>query len=338
MLTIRAHQFGPPSVLTLDECPTPIPLAGEVRIRVQAAAVNFSDVMRRRNDPYPFPTSMPFTPGSEVAGLVDALGPGVTGPPIGTPVFALVGTGATTATGGYAEYAIAEAPRVIPLPPGVSPAAACTFLVAGFTALVSLRALARIVPGQSILVEGAAGGVGGYAVQLARTLGAGLIIGTASTAARRDRALMLGADVAVDSSHAGWSDAVRQRTGGRGVDIVIESGGGSTFADALASLSSFGQLVVIGYASGTPLRLTDQQILHTFYAPAPNQSIHALNIGGWFLERPSVAAGYLEELIGYVLTDRVSAEPTEQLPLSSAADVHARLESRALLGKAVLVP
>ncbi|HZF67139.1 MAG TPA: alcohol dehydrogenase catalytic domain-containing protein [Gemmatirosa sp.] len=147
---------------------------------MHAASVNFSDVMRRRNDPDPFPTALPFTPGSEVAGEVNALGPGVSGPPVGNPVFALVGTGPQTATGGYAEYAVADATRVLPLPPGLAPDVACSLLVAGFTALVSLREIARLEHGQHVLVQAAAGGVGSYAVQLARALGARVVLGTAS--------------------------------------------------------------------------------------------------------------------------------------------------------------
>jgi len=116
--------------------------------------------MRRRNDPYPFPTALPFTPGSEVAGEVNALGPGVSGPPVGNPVFALVGTGPQTATGGYAEYAVADAARVLPLPPGLAPDVACSLLVAGFTALVALREIARLEHGHHVLVQAAAGGVG----------------------------------------------------------------------------------------------------------------------------------------------------------------------------------
>ena len=129
-------------------------------MRVHAASVNCSDVMRRRNDLYPLPTALPFTPGSEVAGEVNALGPGVSGPPVGNPVFALVGTGPQTATGGYAEYAVADATRVLPLPPGLAPDVACSLLVAGFTALVSLREIARLEHGHHVLVQAAAGGVG----------------------------------------------------------------------------------------------------------------------------------------------------------------------------------
>jgi len=159
--------------------------------------------MRRRSDPYPFPAALLFTPGSEVAGEVCALGPGVSGPPVGSPVFALVGTGPQTATGGYAEYAVADATRVLPLPPGLAPDVACSLLVAGFTALVSLREIARLEHGQHVLVQAAAGGVGSYAVQLARALGAGVVLGTASTPARRAHARALGADHVLDSRAPG---------------------------------------------------------------------------------------------------------------------------------------
>ncbi len=235
-----------------------------------------------------------------------ALGPGVSGPPVGSPVFALVGTGPQTATGGYAEYAVADAARVLPLPPGLAPDVACSLLVAGFTALVSLREIARLEHGQHVLVlvQAAAGGVGSYAVQLARAGG----------------------------------DEARALTGGRGADVVLESGGATSFPDALAALAPFGQMVVMGYASGAPLALDAGRVERFFYAPAPNQSLHALNIGGWFLERPGRSAALLEELVGHVLAGRVRAKPGERVPLTEAASAHAPLGAREALGKIVLTP
>lgn len=135
MRVVRAERFGGPEVLRAVEVPIPEPGPGQVRIRVQAAAVNFADVMRRRASPYPFPTALPYVPGSEVAGVIDALGEGVAGPPVGTPVLALVGEGGE---GGYAERAIANAARVIPIPPGLTPEAAASLLVAGTTAVLLL--------------------------------------------------------------------------------------------------------------------------------------------------------------------------------------------------------
>jgi len=214
---ISIHQHGGPEALRLEELPTPAPGPGEIRIRVRSAAVNLSDTMRRRDDPYPFPTSLPFVPGGEVAGTVDALGDGVEGPAIGTRVPALAGPDGST---GYAQCAIAAAERVVPTPEGVDEETASTVLVAGVMPLLALSEVARLQPGESVLVPAAAGGVGSYAVQLVRRLGAATVIALAGSAAKREAALELGADQALDSTDPGWPERVRELTGGAGVDVA----------------------------------------------------------------------------------------------------------------------
>ena len=153
-------------------------------------------------DVYPFPTTLPFAPGSEVAGTVDALGAGVAGPPAGTPGFALVGGNGST---GYARYAAADATQVIPIPPGLSNDEAATIVVAGTTAMLSLTEVGQLAPGETVLIEGAGGGVGGYAVQIAKLRGA-TVIAAASTPNRRDAALALDADHVVDYTARGWTE------------------------------------------------------------------------------------------------------------------------------------
>jgi NADPH:quinone reductase-like Zn-dependent oxidoreductase len=218
MTTVRIDRFGGPDVLALHEVPVPEPGPGQILVRVESAGVNFADVMRRRNDPYPFPTVLPFTPGGEVAGTVEALGDGVQGPPVGTPVFALVGNDGSN---GYAQYAVANAQQVIPIPPGLTVDQAAGIVVAGATAMLALTDVGSLQAGQTVLIEGAAGGLGTYAVQIAKLLGA-TVIGAASTAARREAALASGADHVVDYTQPGWDDAVRELTGGQGADLVLQ--------------------------------------------------------------------------------------------------------------------
>ena len=148
------HRYGGPEVLTLEEADTPDPGVGQILVRVEAASVNWSDTMRRRDDVYPFASSLPFTPGGEVAGTVEALGAGVEGPPVGTPVFALAGEDGST---GYAQFTVADATRVILIPPGVSSEVAATTLVAGVTASLMLGETARMQAGESVLVPGRPG-------------------------------------------------------------------------------------------------------------------------------------------------------------------------------------
>ena len=200
-------------MLRLVEIPTPEPGPGQVLIKVTAAAVNFADVMRRRGDAYPIPTPTPFVLGAEVAGTVAALGEGVEHLPVGTAVFGTVGA---EASGGYAEFAVASAYNVIPIPDGLDADVAAGVVVAGLTATMVLAEAAKVSEGDSVFIPAAAGGVGSYAVQIAKLLGAGDVIAAASTPAKREIAVELGADHAVDYSVDGWTQNVLDLTGGWG--------------------------------------------------------------------------------------------------------------------------
>ena len=335
MKAVRAKSFGTPDVLVLEEVPVPRPGAGQLLIRVESAGVNFSDVKRRRNDPYPFPTTLPYTPGGEVAGTVEELGEGVEGPTVGTPVFALAGDDGSS---GYAQFAVAYASGVIPIPPGLSADVASGLVIAGSTAVLILKEAARLQSGETVLVQGAAGGVGSYAVQVAKLLGAGTVIGAAGTSEKREAVLALGADHAVDYTQEDWPEQVRELTGGRGVDVVLEMAGGAAFEHSLSCLAPFGRAVVYGSTSGEPLRMGPETIDTFFYDPSPNQSIVAFNLGLWFGSRPEAAVGALQTLIGYVSSGRVKVPIGQVLPLSRAAEAHRMLEERRTTGKVVLKP
>lgn len=329
MKAVRLHEHGDPDVLRFEDVPEPLPGPGQVLIRVEAARVNFADTMRRRNMPYPYPSEPLFTPGGEVAGIVEELGEGVQLPVVGTPVFAFVGAGGST---GYAQYTVADAGNVIPIPPGLDAKQACALSIAGITAVLTLQEAARLQPGESVLVQAAAGGVGSYAVQLAKLLGAGMVIGAASTPEKREIALRLGADHVVDYTEAGWPDRVRLLTDGRGVDIVLEMTGGAVFDESLACLAPFGRSVVYGLAGSQPAHLEPTNLLGS------NQSVIGFYLGGWFAHRPDKAVAALQLLIGHVLSGRVAVQIGAVLPLSQAAEAHRMLEGRETTGKIVLEP
>lgn len=320
---------------SIDEVPTPEPGPGQILVEVESAGVNFSDIKRRRGDLYPFATSFPYVPGGEIAGKVVAHGPGALGPPIGARVFGLAGA---DGQGGYAQYAVGYAATFAPVPPGITTDAAAVLLVAGSTAQLILTEAARLAEGESVLVPSAAGGVGGFLVGLARRMGAGRVLAAVHGASKVDEARRNGAHDVIDTEDDDWPSRVRERTGGRGVDVALESSGGEALAQTLSCLAPFGRLVVYGSASGRSGTLDQAALDRLLYAPAANQSITGFNVGAFFVERPKLAAAALASLVDDVLHERVRVPSIRSFPLAEAAQVHALLESRRSSGKFVLHP
>ncbi len=317
MKAIQMTRQGSPEVLRLVELPDPHPARGEVLLKVDAAAVNFSDVMRRRGDVYPVPTPLPFVPGAEVAGTVAALGEGVDGLTVGTPVFGTVGA---DASGGYAEYALAFAANLIPIPDGLSADAAAGIVVSGLAATVILHDVAQVAKGETVFVPAAAGGVGSYAVQIARLLGA------------------LGADQAVEYREPGWTERVLALTGGRGVDVALEMTGPSHLGQALSILAPFGRLITYGAVTGSVDGLDPAALVPLLYDPAPSQSLIGFNLGIWFQHRPAQAVASLQRLVGWIASDQVRTPTVHPMPLADAAEAHRLMEAGATSGKLVLKP
>lgn len=239
---------------------------------------------------------------------------------------------------GYAQFALADAPQVIPIPASVGVDAASGLVVAGVAAMLILKESARLQPGESVLVQGAAGGVGSYAVQIAKLLGAGTVIGAASTPKKRTAAAALGADHVVDYTRKDWPGQVRELTGGRGVDVVLEMAGGDAFEQSVSCLAPFGRAIVYGSASGESLRVGPETVQSLFYNPSPNQSVVSFNLGLWFGLRPDAAVSALKTLIGLVASGEVKVPVGHILPLRQAAEAHRMLEERRTTGKIVLKP
>ena len=334
MKAVQIKEFGSAEVLQYTTIEQPQPQAGEILIKVEAASVNYSDTSRRANASYPFPTPLPFIPGSEVAGTVAALGEGVIEPSIGTPVFALVGNGAS----GYAQYAVTPATQVIPMPPTVTSEQAAAIPVAGTSAVLIMREVAKLQQGETILIQGAAGGVGSYAVQIAKILGARQIIGATSSSAKFDSILANGADAVVDYSQPDWGQQVRKLTDGRGADVILEMRGGDGFIQNIQCLAPFGRIVVYGMASRQPLVFDEQSITQFFYDPSLNQSIHVFNLGLFFGMKPEVAGEAMGDLIGLVASGQINVQVDTVLPLSYAAEAHRMMEAGQTTGKIVLKP
>jgi NADPH2:quinone reductase len=231
---------------------------------------------------------------------------------------------------------LADARMAVPRPPAIPPDVAASLVVAGTTAMLLLRETGALVAGESVLVTGAGGGVGAFAVQLARLLGARAVVATASSSQRRELAEWFGADVVVDPAQDGWADAVGEATGG--IDLALESSGGPLLGAVLPTLAPFGRVVAYGMSSGVMGALDASAQEALLYRPAMNQTLTGFNLGLWFGLRPDPAARALGELIDHVAQGSVEVHVGATFALSDAAKAHALLESRAVAGKVVLRP
>ncbi len=255
MRAIVVGEFGPPEGLRVAKVPTPVPGPGEVLVTVHAAPVNYVDMLVVGGT-YQFLPPFPFIPGKGPAGVVTALGPGVTTLRVGDRVLAMA------EVGGYAEAVAVAADQCHRLPAHMSFAEAASAAVVYDTSWVALRGRARLSPGESVLVLGASGGVGHAAVQLARALGAGCVLAGISRPEREAAVRANGADAVIDLSRPDLRDSLREQvyaeTDGRGADIIIDPLGGTVFEAAIRALAWCGRLVVIGFAAGGIPTLQDQ--------------------------------------------------------------------------------
>lgn len=323
MKAIIAHEAGGPEVLRFEDAATPTPGAGEVLVKVAVAGVNYADLFATRGMAHgPHRASFPVIPGFEIAGTVAEVGADVIGIEQGARVVAAI------ESGGYAEYAVAPVERVFPIPEDLDFATALGCLIQGLTAYGVLHDAARIQPGESVLVQAAAGGVGSLAVQLARLAGAEPVIGTASTAQKRDLVLSLGAHAAIDYTQPDWMQPVLSATNGRGVDVVLESVGGQVGAQAYDTLAPLGRVIVFGGASGQPMTWPDMMLLN----------VKGLSISGyggpWLRPGRSVAAWAV--LMEYLRSGRLSIVIGERFALLNAVQALQALAARQTVGKLVL--
>lgn len=322
MRAIRISEWGGPEVLELvEDAPVPEPGDGQVLIRVTRAGINFADTHARENT-YLARYELPLIPGAEVAGVVERDGAGFSA---GQRVVALVGTG------GYAEYVAAAASVCVPLPDEVGDVTALALLLQGLTAWHLYRTSARVSEGESVVVIAGAGGVGSLAVQLGHPMGAGRVIATASTEAKRELTLSLGADAAVDVGREDLGDALIEANGGERVDAVFEMAGGRVFDECLRALAAFGRLVTYGIAS------REQNEVRTGALMRRSHSV----VGFWLmhcLRDPSMVAGPLQDLFARAAAGELRVIEGDAYPLSEVRRAHEDLQARRTSGKLVLDP
>jgi NADPH:quinone reductase-like Zn-dependent oxidoreductase len=336
MRQVVISRYGRPEVLEVREAPDPVAGEGEVRIAVRTAGVNFADVLARMGL-YPDAPKPPAVVGYEVAGVVDAVGAGVTRVHPGDRVMAL------TRFGGYATSVVAPEASVFPVPAGVSDAEAAALPVNYLTALVALYRLANIAPGETVLIHGAAGGVGIAATQLAN-LRRATIVGTAS-AAKHDALRAFGVRVAIDPRVADVAQEVMAFTGGRGVDVVLDPIGGRSFATSYQLLAPLGRLVLYGVSAVAPgerrswwraaRTLLEMPAFRPLSLMNRNRGVFGLNLGRLWGEQRQLAAG-MQLLLQELESGRLRPVVARTFPLDRAAEAHRFLQSRASIGKVVL--
>jgi len=322
MYAIRLNEFGGADRLLYEEAPLPQPQAGEVRIKVVAAGVNFVETYQRKGI-YSIP--LPFTPGAEFAGTVDAVGPGVVDFRPGDRVATAQGSG------GYAQYALAPAARLVSVPEEISLEQAAAVTLQGITAHYLALSTFPLRPGQTVLVHAAAGGVGQLLVQIAKKCGA-RVLATVSSQEKANLARAAGADEVILYSSQDFEIEVKRLTGSAGVDVVYDGVGKTTFSKGLNCLKPRGYMVLYGQASG-PVEPLNPQVL--------NQK------GSLFLTRPTIGHYLLNrdellwragDLFTWMASGELKVRVDTTFPLAEAAAAHTYLEAGRTKGKVLLIP
>ena len=313
MKAIQIEEFGGPEVLRFVELDDPVAGEGEVVVEVARSGVNFADTHATRND-YLAEQSLPLVPGGEVSGRTED----------GRRVAALL------MNGGYAEKVVVPEAMLIPVPDEVSDDQAAALLLQGLTAMALVQRCARIEPGETLVVEAAAGGTGSLAVQLGKRAGA-KVIGLASSPEKRELVERLGADATVDSRSEELGAAIREANGGERVDAVLHMSGGKAFDEELGVLAPLGRMVVFGIAS------REQRDVSTAALLRGSKTV----VGFWLvhlLARRDIAVPMIGELLGAVAAGELEVTLGGVYPLSEAVRAHEDLISRKTTGKLLLDP
>src|SRR5262245_47455477 len=322
MKAIRIHRYGGPEALTYEEIPVPEPKAGEARIKVEAIGLNYIDVYQRTGL---YPLQTPFTLGREAAGTVDAVGPNATEVKVGDRVAYAMEPGA------YADYAVVPAWKLVPVPAKLDSRYAAATMLQGMTAHYLAHSTYPLHQGETALIHAAAGGVGLLLIQIAKMRGA-RVIGTVSTEVKARLAKEAGADEVILYSQADFLAEVKKLTDGRGVHVVYDSVGRTTFDQSLNCLRPRGCLALFGQSSG----------------PVPPFDLGKLaTMGSLFVTRPTLLhymsdrrelLGRANELFEWIASGQLKLRIDKSFALADAAEAHRQLEGRKTTGKVVLFP
>jgi NADPH2:quinone reductase len=322
MKAVVCKQFGPPESLVVEEQPSPKAGAGEVVVRMHAASLNFPDVLIVQNK-YQAKPPLPFTPGSELAGEIKEIGEGVKGYKPGDRVIAF------TTYGAFAEEVKVDAARLVPLPEGMDFNSGAAFLLTYGTSDHALRDRAALQAGETLLVLGAAGGVGLAAVEIGKALGA-KVIACASSADKLEVCRQHGADAGINYATEDLREKIKQLTGGKGVDVVYDAVGGPYSEPALRSTGWRGRFLVIGFAAGDIPKLPLNLPL------LKGSSIVGVFWGEFTRREPKAFAASLAQLGAWFREGRLKPHVSQSFPLAQAVEAMKLMQARKVKGKVVL--
>jgi NADPH:quinone reductase len=329
MKAIQFEQHGKPEVLELVELPKPEPAPKQVLIRVTAVGINYADIMHRVGA-YPQSAPLPMIPGTDVAGTIEQLGADVAFLTVGTRIVASLFPGAQG--GGYAEYVAVDVDQVVPVPDTVGFEVALAMLGQGWTAYLLLTEAAKLQPHESVLIHAATGGVGSLAVQLAKLLGSGQVIGLVGSPQKQILAKELGCDHVFLSSEPQWTQQVREVTKEQGVNVILDSVGGAVIAENLNVLAPFGRLIAYGALSQQIATLAAEQAVQLLFN---NQSFVGFSLPN-FVGRVGYAKELTQRLLSYVSQGNLRVIVRDIFPLEQAAKAHQAIEERKTTGKVIL--
>lgn len=323
MKAIVCEQFGPPSQLVLKDLPSPQPGAGQVLVSVRACSLNFPDTLIIQGK-YQFKPELPFTPGSDIAGVVKAVGEGVSQYKVGDEVFGFV------MHGGYAEEVVADSKNVFPKPPGMPDPVAASFLLAYGTSYHALKDRAQLKEGETLVVLGASGGVGLAAVELGKAMGA-RVIAAASTADKLALCQKHGADDTINYETEDLKARIKELTDGKGADVIYDPVGGAYSEPAIRAMAWQGRFLVVGFAAGDipriPLNLTllkGCQIVGVFW--------------GSFAQRdPSMNIQNAMQLMQWLQAGQLKPHIHRLYPLEEAPQALEEMMDRKVKGKSIIV-
>jgi NADPH2:quinone reductase len=324
MKTVLCKEFGPPESLVVEDVPSPVPGPGQVVLAVRACGVNFPDVLLIQNK-YQFKPPLPFAPGGEVAGIVKAVGEGVRSVRVGERVIG------STGWGGFAEEVALDAARVIPIPDAMDFVTASAFLLTYGTSHHALRDRAALQPGETLLVLGAAGGVGLAAVELGKVMGA-RVIAAASTPEKLAVCREHGADEVIDYVREDLKERTKSLTGGEGADVIYDPVGGAYTEAALRATAWKGRFLVIGFAAGEIPRIPLNLVL------LKGCQIVGVFWGAFTAREPARNEANVRELMTWYTAGKIAPHVSATYPLERAAEALNAMAERRVMGKVVLVP